>query len=112
MKKAFLSLLLISFISFSFAGNDETKETPAPASVTISGNVVDMSTGEALTGVEIAVEGTNTKVYSDFDGNFTISDVKPGDYNIVASFISYKKSLVEDFKADGNSKIDIKLQTD
>jgi hypothetical protein len=114
MKRTFLSLLLIALIGFSFAGNDKTKETPtaAPATITVTGNVVDMVTGEALTGVEILVEGTNTKVYSDFDGNFTISNVKPGEYNIVASFISYKKSLVEDFKADGSKSIDIKLQTD
>lgn len=112
MKRTILSLVFISIIAFSFAGNDKTKETPAPAKVTVTGSVVDMKTGEALTGVEIMVEGTETKVYSDFDGNFTISNVKPGDYNIVASFISYKKSLVEDFSADGKKSIDIQLQTD
>lgn len=112
MKRTFLSLLLIAFIGFVFAGNDKSKETPAPATITVTGNVVDMVTGEALTGVEIIVEGTETKVYSDFDGNFTISNVKPGEYNIVASFISYKKSLVEDYKADGNKSIDIQLQAD
>jgi hypothetical protein len=112
MKKTILSLLLIAAISFSFAGNEESKETPAPATINVTGNVIDMVTGEALTGVEIIVEGTETKVYSDFDGNFTISNVKPGEYNIVASFISYKKSLVEDFNADGSKTLDIKLQAD
>lgn len=112
MKRTILSLILIAIISFSFAGNDETKETPEPATITVSGNVVDMVTGEALTGVEIKIEGIESKVYTDFDGNFSIPDVMPGEYNIVASFISYKKSFVEDFKADGNKNIDIQLQTD
>lgn len=112
MKRTILSLLLIAVIGFSFAGNDKTKETPAPATITVSGNVVDMVTGEALTGVEIMVEGTENTVYTDFDGNFSISNIKPGEYNIVASFISYKKSLVEDFNADGSKSVEIKLQTD
>jgi hypothetical protein len=112
MKKTILSLLLIAVFGFSYAGNDKTTETPAPATITVSGNVVDMVTGEALTGVEIMVEGTETKVYTDFDGNFSISDIKPGEYNLVASFISYKKSLVEDFNADGSKTVDIKLQAD
>lgn len=113
MKKFILSIIFIAFIGFAFAGNDENKETPATApSVSVSGSVVDMATGEALTGVEISVEGTDTKVYTDFDGNFSISNLKPGDYNIVASYISYKKSLVEEFNVDGNKSIDIKLQED
>lgn len=112
MKRTILSILLIALIGFSYAGNDETEETPAPATISVTGNVVDMVTGEALTGVEIIVEETDLKVYTDFDGNFTISNVKPGEYNIVASFISYKKSLVEDFNADGSKSIDIQLQTD
>ena len=71
-----------------------------------------MITGEALTGVEISIDGLDKKVYSDFDGNFTISNLAPGEYDIVASYISYKKSLVEDFKADVSKQIQIKLQAD
>lgn len=113
MKKTILSILLVAFIGFAFAGNEDNKSTATPAkAVTLTGTVIDMNTGEALTGVEISVEGTDTKVYSDFDGNFSITNVKPGEYNLVASFISYKKSLVEDFKADGNEQVNIKLQAD
>jgi hypothetical protein len=113
MKKTIFSILFIALIGFAFAGNEDNKSNPAPANaITLSGNVVDMSTGEALTGVEISVEGTDLKVYSDFDGNFEITNVKQGEYDIVASYISYKKSLVEDLKADHNQQITIKLQAD
>lgn len=113
MKKIFLTFLLIATIGFSFAGNDKTKtanNTPAvEQSINLTGIVIDLSTGEALTGVEINLEGTEIKVYSDFDGNFEINDVKPGEYNIIASFISYQNSLIENFDVDGKNSVDIKL---
>jgi hypothetical protein len=57
---------------------------PAPAAVsTVSGKVVDLNSGETLAGVAVSIEGTDTKVYTDLDGNFTIKDIKPGVYNLV-----------------------------
>jgi hypothetical protein len=51
------------------------------------------------------------KAYTDFDGNFEIENIKPGNYNIIASYISYDKSLVENFDANcKDNKVDIKLQ--
>ncbi|MEJ2595724.1 MAG: carboxypeptidase-like regulatory domain-containing protein [bacterium] len=116
MKRTILSIVLAVLFSISFAfaeGTEGTKSTEQSAqSVTISGNVIDMTTGEALTGVEVLIEGTDKKAYSDFDGNFSIQDLKPGEYNIIASFISYKKSLVENYTAESSNTINIKLQAD
>ena len=114
MKKLLITILLTVSVGFTFAGNDKTKDvsnTPVAAqTVTLKGKVIDLSTNETLTGVEINLEGTDIKVYSDLDGNFEIKDVKPGDYNIVASYISYKKSLVESFNAKTNANVEIKLE--
>jgi hypothetical protein len=116
MKRFILSLLLVTFVGFAIAENEGIKDTKTTSSsattISISGTVLDMNTGEALTGVEVTIDGTDIKAYSDFDGNFTISELSPGEYDIVASFISYKKSLVEDFNADGSQQVKIKLQTD
>lgn len=116
MKKTILTLALVAFLGIAFAGNENTKENKAEApvanTVSISGNVADLTTGEVLTGVEISIEGTDVKTYSDFDGNFVINNLTPGEYNLIASFISYKKSLVEDYKADGKNAVNIKLQAD
>ncbi len=116
MKRTILSIILAVFVSTTFAfaeGTEDTKSTEQSAqSVTISGTVIDMTTGEALTGVEVLVEGTDIKAYSDFDGNFSIPDLKPGEYNLIASFISYKKSLVENYTAETSNSINIKLQAD
>jgi len=118
MKKLLLSITLVLLTGIMFADNEgDSNTSPAnqPAqTTTVEGTVIDMATGEVLTGVEVSIEGTDIKAYSDFDGNFSITDLKPGQYNIVASFISYKKSLVENFVTATESKntVNIKLQAD
>ena len=90
-----------------------TGDMPANASAksSISGKVVDIKTGESLVGVAVEVEGTEQKVYTDLDGNFTINNIDPGHYNLVLSLISYKNSLVENLKLEAGKKevVDIKL---
>jgi hypothetical protein len=116
MKKSFFTIALSLMIGVIIAGNDVTPvegtgSVPSQT-VTLKGQVVDYNSGESLTGVEVTIEGTSIKAYTDFDGNFEIKDVKPGSYNLVASYISYKNSLVENFKAaDKENSLEIKLQT-
>jgi hypothetical protein len=115
MKKTFLTIALSLMIGWTIAGNDITPaggSANAPVQmVTLKGKVVDINSGESLTGVEVTIEGTTIKAYTDFDGNFEIKDVMPGTYNLIASYISYKNSLVENFNAgDTENKVDIKLQ--
>ncbi len=116
MKKVFLTIAVSLLIGWTIAGNDIT---PAEGSanipvqtITLKGQVLDFNSGESLAGVEVSIEGTNVKAYTDFDGNFELKDVKPGTCNLIASYISYKNSLVENFKAgDSENKVEIKLQT-
>lgn len=115
MKNIFLSIVFVALFGFTYADNEgNTSGTPESAPVemvSLSGTVLDFKSGESLTGVEITVEGTDIKVYTDFDGNFEIDNVKPGNYNIIASYISYEKSLIENFEANtSNIEVDIKLQ--
>jgi len=116
MKKILLSALFATSILIALAGGENTGDAKTPdanvATISLSGDVFDIITGEPLTGVEVSIEGTNLKAYSDFDGHFTIDNVKPGTCNLIASFISYKKSLVENYQADGNKELNIKLQAD
>ena len=115
MKKTIITLILTAIIGFAFADNDGTKNSaPAEApllSVTLTGNIVDLASGEALVGVEVKIDGTDIKTYTDFDGNFEIPDVKPGKYSLIASYISYNKSLVENLECDkAENEVNIKLQ--
>lgn len=112
--KKIISIAIISLVllySNSVLATGETPVVPMSAKATISGKVVDNKTGESLVGVAVAIEGTDQKVYTDLDGNFTINSVDPGNYNLVLSLISYKNSLVENLKVKPSEKevIDIKL---
>ena len=119
MKKALFTLLLISVVSLSFANNNENaankaKSTEATvakpvASAAISGKVIDLNSGEALAGVEVAIEGSSRKVHTDLDGNFRIDNLQPGEYNVIASYISYNKSLIEKLEV-GKSTQDLKIK--
>jgi len=98
-------LLVVTIaIFFAFAVNAEEKkgettaDTKSEASAVLSGIVADSGSGELLAGVEIQLEGTDMKTYTDFDGNFTFR-VKPGEYKVVANYISYNKTA-ETLKID------------
>lgn len=117
MKKIFLTIIAIAIATITFANNtgdnSETPKNPATPTQTINltGKVLDVASGEALAGVEITIEGTDLKTYTDFDGNYNFENVKPGTFNIIASFISYKKSLVENFTtSEKENEVDIKLE--
>lgn len=61
----------------------------------IKGVVSDKTTHETLVGATVIIQGTTTGSTTDLDGNYTISSLSPGNYNLVVSYISYKTQLVE-----------------
>ena len=75
--KCFLALFFLLFVSLS------------AFSQSISGTVTDAETGDPLLGVTIILKNTNKGVVTDFDGNYTINNVEPGDYTIDLSYIGY-----------------------
>lgn len=115
--KKILTLILMILISGSFliAGNDGDKsknqKSEFPVSTyEINGNVTDMNSGESLAGAMIEVEGTDIILYTDFDGFFIIPNLKPGKYNVIVSFISYKKSYIENITVgNDDGELNIKL---
>jgi iron complex outermembrane receptor protein len=55
----------------------------------INGYIADTS-GTPLPGVNVTLIGTNLGTASDFNGRFSIKNLKPGKYSIEFSFIGYK----------------------
>lgn len=113
MKKFWISIVIVLAVSISAIATPEketekaagkTEQPAANTAVVLTGKVVDINTGESLVGAEITVEGQNLKVFTDLDGNFRIENLTPGNYNLVCSLISYKKSLVENLRLDANQK--------
>ena len=55
----------------------------------VFGKVVNEQ-GEPLLGASVYLEGTQLGAQTDFDGNYEISGVTPGSYNLIASYLGYK----------------------
>ncbi|MDB4921164.1 TonB-dependent receptor [Mucilaginibacter sp.] len=98
MKRIFtisgLVLLCFMFINAAVAQN-----------ITIKGKVTDATTGEALVGVSVAVNGTSTGTQTDVNGAFTIN--APSNATLKASYIGYTTQQVA---VNGQATVDIKLQ--
>lgn len=120
MKKARNILTAILTVSLFFsvqAANDKDGEKELSANTKIAttaiqGKVVDKNTGEALTGAKIVFEELGVTTYTDFDGVFSISGVKPGDYEIKTSLISYSdKNASVKINLTESEEIEIQLES-
>lgn len=113
MKKILFGIMALLVTIAVSAKENETKTASATdnaASLVLTGTISDANSGESLVGVEVKIEGTDLKTYTDFDGNFTFSNVKPGEYKVIANYISYKpvsKTLEANAK---NNEVELKLQ--
>ncbi len=116
----FIALLVFGFenqaINVVTPEGDKEMEVAEVASInttSLSGVVLDTETGEALAGVAIRFEGSNKTVYTDFDGNFKISNVVPGNYNVLSNYISYTDNKLKDVNVSGlNNVIRLVLKKD
>ena len=62
----------------------------------IKGKVIDGTTQEAIPFANVVIEGTQNGTATDFDGNFTISNVNPGYVKLDISVVGYERKLSED----------------
>ena len=86
---------------FVFADID-LKEVIEP--VQLTGSIMDSKNQETLVGATLYVAGK--KYYSNLDGYFCISDIKPGKHQIKVEFISYESITIE---VDVNSYEEINI---
>ena len=56
--------------------------------MSVNGKVTDKTSQDPLPGVNVILKGTSNGVITDFDGLYSISNVKSGDV-LVFSFIGY-----------------------
>ncbi len=61
----------------------------------ISGKVFDKNNNEPIIGSVVMIDGTTIGVQTDFDGNYTISNLNPGTYKLVFKYVSYETKSVE-----------------
>jgi hypothetical protein len=66
---------------------------------------------EALPGANIYIEGTKLGAAADAEGKYTIENVPPGKYMVVAQMIGFEKVIVEDVtvRVNKKTKLDFRL---
>lgn len=115
MKKVLIAaLLILSVVTVNAKKSDtktKVKNTGSSAVMALTGSIADELSGEALVGVEVKIEGTDLKTYTDFDGNFSFAGVKPGEYKLLTKYISYKKKTEALAVNSSENNIKIKLQS-
>lgn len=103
MKHLFLSILLGGFFFMSYA------QTPAR----ISGVVLEAETLKGMQGVTIQIAGTNYESSTDFQGKFTLNDLKPDTYILIVRYPSYlgmEEQIV--LKEGEHRKLNLQLELD
>lgn len=89
VKNIFYSVLLT--LCLLAAANQET----SAQSGTVRGFVVDSTSGEALAGASIVVQGTSHGAAADLNGYFSIPSVPTGNnIKVIATFMGYRKKVV------------------
>lgn len=69
----------------------------------IMGRVTEANTGEPLPGVSVVLDGTMQGTVTDTDGYYTILNVRPGVYDVRASFVGFTPEV----RSDVNVAIDL-----
>jgi len=102
-----LALLNVSNLSSKEKAEAEVKATVSVSTVELNGIIFDKNTNESLAGVVVLVNGQ--KVYTDFDGNFTVKNVCNGVCELKISMISYEDRILQiDTRKDNELKIALK----
>lgn len=69
---------------------------------TLKGKAIDAQTGEPLIGATVTIVGTYKGALTDLDGNFNISDIKPGEYSVKFTYIGYTEQIFNGVKITAN----------
>ncbi len=87
--------------------SDDALGGQASKTVAVSGNVTD-SKGEVIIGATVMIAGTSEGTITDYDGNFSLSNV-PEDATINISYIGYTSQSIS---LNGKSRLDVVLSED
>lgn len=60
----------------------------------IAGKITDAVNGETLIGATVVIKGTTTGAQTDLDGQYKISSLNPGVYDLVVTYVSYTTKTI------------------
>lgn len=79
------------------------------AQFTLSGKVKDKSTGESLAGATVLIENSYRATATNSQGEFTLKNLKQGDYEIRISYIGFT-TLKKEISLQSDLQLDIELE--
>jgi len=77
---------------------------------TIKGRVVDFETSEPLPGATVRLQNINITTVSDEKGYYHFTHVKPGEYQLIASYSGYSTNTQSIKLENGSATYDIRMQ--
>ena len=113
MKQVRRAIFLLFVLAITFeiiASSSWTEKMESKKSKgSIEGTIIDETTGELLTGVSVYIDN-ELQGYTNFDGEFLITEVSPGSHTLTTSMISYNDYKKEVICNDQTTiKIDLKI---
>ena len=99
-----LALPAYSLTTENISGSD-SPVIIADQQITVSGTITDLTTGEAMAGVNIQVKGTNIGAISDGSGNYKVAVNDPS-ATLVFSFIGY---ITQEIALGGQTTLNVSL---
>ncbi|KUK77772.1 MAG: TonB-dependent receptor [Proteiniphilum acetatigenes] len=91
MNRSTLKFILLSGL-FCILGSPRTY---AQSKGKIVGTVIEETSGTPLIGANVILMNTSQGASADMQGNYTISGVQPGNYQISASYLGYEEEVLE-----------------
>jgi hypothetical protein len=110
MKKLILAIsvfMMVLSTTICFAGNNPGETLKKS---TVSGKVIDKVSGESLVGVLVTIKGSDLRVYSDLDGNFTFKSIEPGNYTLEVNYISYAANEIKNISCDAGKNLQLNIE--
>ena len=77
---------------------------------TLRGQVTDAETGEELIGVNITIQGTDFGAATDMEGNYEIRNIRPGSYNVQATYIGFDRMLFTGIEIEAGVVTDLDIE--
>lgn len=112
MKKIVLVLSLALTSALIYASDSEKSTEKNMNTCVLSGHIIDKSNGESLTGVTVKLEGTDQVAFTDFNGDFSFENLKPGQYTVETNLVSYKQAeLKVNASVSKTDELNISLET-
>ena len=107
VKKWISAAIFMTLIAAPVFGTEETE-------VNIRGSIKDQKSKEPLIGATVQIVGSNLATMTDIDGNFQLSGIKDGIYDIEIKYVGYKTAVKRQVKIEDNkiTTLDFEMITD